>query len=199
VIDNELDEGGRTALLTRLAADGRLRQRYEELRQTGAPLAAFFDALLAQRIFEAVALTALRLVVSFLSCSPPPLVSARWEQPLAELTKASLYVLTSCAIISGWVVVSTSQLPVPTRFFDLFVISNIARPDPSLFTNTAFAHRVVAWGIAFLIACTPRARSSTFREQGRRAEAPAAALAAVSPPPKIGVFRASCKTIQELS
>jgi anti-sigma factor RsiW len=48
LIDNELDESGRTALLTRLAADGRLRQRYEELRQTGAPLAASFDALLAQ-------------------------------------------------------------------------------------------------------------------------------------------------------
>src|SRR5215472_18625828 len=48
LIDNELDEGGRTALWARLAADARLRQRYEELRQTGAPLAASFDALLAQ-------------------------------------------------------------------------------------------------------------------------------------------------------
>src|ERR1700722_10211194 len=48
LIDNELDEGRRTALLARLAADERLRQRYEELRQTGAPLAASFDELLAQ-------------------------------------------------------------------------------------------------------------------------------------------------------
>jgi anti-sigma factor RsiW len=48
LIDNELDESSRTALLARLAADGQLRQRYEELRQTGAPLAASFDALLAQ-------------------------------------------------------------------------------------------------------------------------------------------------------
>src|SRR5271170_6108321 len=47
LIDNELDEGRRTALLARLAADERLRQRYEELRQTGAPLDAF-DALLGQ-------------------------------------------------------------------------------------------------------------------------------------------------------
>jgi len=48
LIDNELDESRRTALVARLAADDRLRQRYEELRQTGAPLAASLDALLEQ-------------------------------------------------------------------------------------------------------------------------------------------------------
>jgi anti-sigma factor RsiW len=46
LIDNELEESSRAALLARLATDERLRQRYEELRQTGAPLAAAFDALL---------------------------------------------------------------------------------------------------------------------------------------------------------
>ena len=48
LIDNELDEGSRTALLARLQADERLRQRYEEFRQTGAPLAASLDKLLTQ-------------------------------------------------------------------------------------------------------------------------------------------------------
>jgi anti-sigma factor RsiW len=48
LIDNELDEGRRTALLARLAADDGLRQRYEELRQTSVPLAASFGALLKQ-------------------------------------------------------------------------------------------------------------------------------------------------------
>lgn len=48
LIDNELDESSRTALLARLAADEQLRQRYDELRQTGAPLAASLDALLGQ-------------------------------------------------------------------------------------------------------------------------------------------------------
>ena len=48
LIDNELDESSRAALLARLAADERLRQRYEELREAGAPLAASFDALLGQ-------------------------------------------------------------------------------------------------------------------------------------------------------
>ena len=48
LIDNELDESRRTLLLARLATDERLRHRYEELRQTGAPLAASFDSLLEQ-------------------------------------------------------------------------------------------------------------------------------------------------------
>jgi anti-sigma factor RsiW len=48
LIDNELDESSRTALLARLAADDRLRRRYEELREAGAPLAASLDALLGQ-------------------------------------------------------------------------------------------------------------------------------------------------------
>jgi anti-sigma factor RsiW len=48
LIDNELDDSRRTALLARLAADDGLRQRYEEFRQTGAPLAASLDELLTQ-------------------------------------------------------------------------------------------------------------------------------------------------------
>ena len=48
LIDNELDESPRTALLARLAADERLRQRYEEFRRTSAPLAASLDELLTQ-------------------------------------------------------------------------------------------------------------------------------------------------------
>ena len=48
LIDNELDESRRTALLARLAADEQLRQRYDELREAGAPIAASLDALLGQ-------------------------------------------------------------------------------------------------------------------------------------------------------
>ncbi len=48
LIDNELDESRRTALVARLAADEGLRRRYDELRQTGEPLAMSFEALLEQ-------------------------------------------------------------------------------------------------------------------------------------------------------
>ena len=46
LIDNELDEDAKGRLLARLAVDETLRQRYEALREAGAPIAASFDALL---------------------------------------------------------------------------------------------------------------------------------------------------------
>jgi anti-sigma factor RsiW len=52
LIDNELDEGSRDTILARLAADERLRQRYEELRAAGAPIAASLEGLLGQAPLE---------------------------------------------------------------------------------------------------------------------------------------------------
>ncbi len=46
LIDNRLDQRARTRLLARLATDEKLRQRYEELREAGAPIAASFDWLI---------------------------------------------------------------------------------------------------------------------------------------------------------
>jgi anti-sigma factor RsiW len=48
LIDNELDENRKKALLARLETDERLRERYEALREAGAPISAAFDALLRQ-------------------------------------------------------------------------------------------------------------------------------------------------------
>jgi len=102
--------------------------------------------------FVALALTAARLAVRFASSSPPAPLSPSWERRLAAFAQGTLYILTLCAIVSGWLVVSTSPLPVPTRFFDLFVIPNIAPADPSLFAEAALTHKLAAWAIAFLIA-----------------------------------------------
>jgi cytochrome b561 len=101
--------------------------------------------------FAVLALTAPRLAARFVGSSPPAQASPRWERRLAACTQASLYVLMIAAILSGWLVVSTSPLPVPTRFFDLFVIPNIAPPDPSLFAGAALAHKLAAWAIAALV------------------------------------------------
>jgi anti-sigma factor RsiW len=48
LIDNELDESRRNALLARLATDEQLRRRYDELREAGAAIAASLDALIEQ-------------------------------------------------------------------------------------------------------------------------------------------------------
>src|ERR1700677_2231055 len=72
LIDNELDESPRTALLARLAADERLRQRYEEFRRTSAPLAAALDELLTQAPLA-------RLRVALPAEEPPRLSSRRFS------------------------------------------------------------------------------------------------------------------------
>src|ERR1700727_3523765 len=83
LIDNELDESRRTALLARLAADERLRQRYEEFRQTGAPLAACLDELLMQAPLA-------RLRAALPAEEPPRLPQGAFpESPFGTLRRGS--------------------------------------------------------------------------------------------------------------
>ena len=120
----------------------------------GLDSAATFDLYQRHKSwgFVALVLTAGRLAARGLSASPPAPVSPRWERRLAALTQGSLYVLTIVAILTGWLVVSASPLPVPTLFFGLFVIPNIGPPNALLFTAAALAHEIAAWAIAALVA-----------------------------------------------
>jgi cytochrome b561 len=102
--------------------------------------------------FVVLVLTAARLIARFARAPPAPAAAPRWERRLAALVQAALYVLTIVAILAGWLVVSTSPLPVPTKFLGLFVTQNIARPDAALFAAAALAHEVAAWSIAGLVA-----------------------------------------------
>jgi cytochrome b561 len=120
----------------------------------GLDSAATFDLYQRHKSFGfvALALTAARLAARFAGHAPAPPVSPGWERRLAAFAQGSLYLLTLCAILSGWLVVSTSPLPVPTRLFDLIVIPNIAPADPSLFAGAVLAHKLTAWAIAFVVA-----------------------------------------------
>jgi cytochrome b561 len=100
--------------------------------------------------FGALALTALRVLARSRSRAPAPVPGP--EGRLARAVQAAFYVLTLLAIAAGWLVVSTSPLPIPTRFFDLFVIPNIAPPDAGLFSAALLAHRLAAYAIAALVA-----------------------------------------------
>jgi cytochrome b561 len=120
----------------------------------GLDAAATFDLYQWHKSFgfAALAFTAARLPARLVGSSPPPPVSPRWERRLAAFTQMALYALTIVVIVTGWLVVSASPLPVPTRFFNLFVIPNIAEPDPSLFAAAALTHKLAAWSIAVLVA-----------------------------------------------
>lgn len=101
--------------------------------------------------FTALALTAARLAARLVVRAPAAPASPRWERLLAAFVQDALYLLTIVALISGWLAVSTSPLPIPSRFFNLFVVPNIAGPDPAVYAATALAHTVAAWSIAALV------------------------------------------------
>jgi cytochrome b561 len=102
--------------------------------------------------FLVLALTVARLAARAAFASPPEPQAPRWERRLASFTQGALIVLTIGAGLAGWLVVSASPLPIPTRFFNLFVIPNIARPDAALFAAAVGAHKVAAWTIVGLVA-----------------------------------------------
>ena len=102
--------------------------------------------------FVVLVLTAARLLARALVAAPAAAPSGLWEQRLAALVQALLYLLTGAAILAGWLLVSASPLPIPTRFFDLFVIPNIAPPNVALFAGAKLAHVLSAYAIACLVA-----------------------------------------------
>ncbi len=120
----------------------------------GLDAAATFDLYQWHKSFgfAALAFTAARLAARFVSSAPPAPAFPGWERRLAAFTQGALYALTIVVIVTGWLVVSASPLPVPTRFFNLFAIPNIAEPDPSLFALATLTHKLAAWSIALLVA-----------------------------------------------
>jgi anti-sigma factor RsiW len=103
LIDNELDESRRTALLARLAADERLRQRYEEFRQTGAPLAAFLDELLGQAPLA-------RLRAALPAEEPPRQPSRRFSGIALRNLAAGVVIGLLAASAAVWVALSLGLL-----------------------------------------------------------------------------------------
>ena len=120
----------------------------------GMSAAETFDAFQLHKSlgFLALALTLARLAARMSFASPPEPRAPRWERRLASFTQGALIVLTIGASLAGWLVVSASPLPIPTRFFNLFVIPDIARPDAALFRLATLVHAFAAWTIAGLVA-----------------------------------------------
>jgi cytochrome b561 len=95
--------------------------------------------------FLSLALLLLRLGARFAEPPPPaPPAMTNWERRLAGLTHAALYALPLVAFLSGWLLVSTARIAIPTRFFDLFVVPNLVGANAALSANMAFWHYVVS-------------------------------------------------------
>ncbi len=101
--------------------------------------------------FLALALFVARGVVRATTNSPKSAPMRVWEQRSAKGAHLGLYLLSLISIISGWFVVSTAIVAVPSRFFDLFVIPNLPGVGVAQFGNAQSLHFLSVWGLAALV------------------------------------------------
>ena len=74
-----------------------------------------------------------------------------WQKLAARLTHWAFYGVMLLVPLSGWIIVSTAKLKMPTMLFGLVPWPNL--PLPVLFNDPAkLAHTVLAWALPALIA-----------------------------------------------
>jgi cytochrome b561 len=88
---------------------------------------------------------------------PPPLSETLkpWEQTLARSTHRAFYALLLALPLSGWLIVSTSKIGVPTRLFGVIGWPHIPVPDAfrrSVHEASELGHQVLVWGAFALVA-----------------------------------------------
>lgn len=94
-----------------------------------------------------LALTLARIVVRYWKPRPAP-VEGGWQGALAKAVHAGLYAFMLGAPLTGWALVSTAKVKVPTLIFGVLPLPHL--PLPISANDPAFAaHSVLAWiGIA---------------------------------------------------
>ena len=102
--------------------------------------------------FVALALLLARLAARLASPAPAGLAMPAWEQRAASAMHWTLLLLTAIAALSGWLLASAAIIPIPTRFFDLFVIPNIAGANPRLAEQMTLLHYVATRLMMVLVA-----------------------------------------------
>lgn len=90
--------------------------------------------------------------------NPPPPLSTMlkaWERRLAQITHRSFYALLLGLPLSGWLIVSTSKIAVPTHLFGLIEWPQLPVPDTLRHTVhelSEVSHELLVWGVLLLIA-----------------------------------------------
>jgi cytochrome b561 len=101
--------------------------------------------------FLALALFLVRGIVRATTTSPKSAPMPIWEQRSAKGAHFGLYLLSLIAILSGWLVVSSAIVAVPSRLFDMFVIPNIPGVGVAQFGFAQSLHFLSVWGLAALV------------------------------------------------
>ncbi|GAB3104101.1 cytochrome b [Lysobacter terrae] len=91
-----------------------------------------------------MALMALRLLWRVYAGAPRPVAGTpHWQERIASLTHAALYLLVFAMPISGWVLNSASGFPL--RWFNLFNLPAITAKNPSLHELAVEVHEWLFW------------------------------------------------------
>jgi cytochrome b561 len=101
--------------------------------------------------FLALPLFLLRGIVRTMTTSPQSSPMEVWERRSAKAAHLGLYLLSLISIISGWLVVSSAIVAVPSRFFDLLAIPNIPGVSVAQFESAQFLHFISVWSLAALV------------------------------------------------
>jgi cytochrome b561 len=109
--------------------------------------------------FLILALMAFRVPWSLMFGAPPlPEVWPKWERASAQLTHLCLYGILLCLPLTGWLLISASDLPIPTRLFGIVqvphldFIARLPRGDRSTFEQfLKTTHSVLAYALVGLL------------------------------------------------
>jgi cytochrome b561/polyisoprenoid-binding protein YceI len=95
-------------------------------------------------------LSSARLALRLLRPPPPAEQDQGWQPMLAKAVHAGFYVLIILGPLSGWIIVSTSKVSVPTLLFGALALPHLPVPQ-SWHDPASAAHSAMVWIAAALI------------------------------------------------
>ena len=95
--------------------------------------------------FLVLAVTLARLLWRMANSQPAAPAGVRpWERRLARILHHALYILILAMILSGWLMVSASPLPIPTHLPFGFTVPNLTGPNALIEARAKFIHEIVS-------------------------------------------------------
>jgi len=91
-----------------------------------------------------LALTLWRIAIRWLHPRPPAFADSRWAGRLAGAVHAGLYAVMLGGPLTGWILVSTAAVKVPTKIFGILPWPHLPI-DPAWHDPSEFLHSALAW------------------------------------------------------
>ncbi|MGF1454015.1 MAG: cytochrome b [Alphaproteobacteria bacterium] len=81
-----------------------------------------------------------------------PATMPGWQRRASSVSHILLYGFMFAMPLSGWVMVSASDLGIQTSYFGLFDVPHLVEPDEDLEETMKRVHGLLAWGLVALLA-----------------------------------------------